>query len=144
MIYQIDFFAFGHPNINTQHKTTLMITKDNFVTQKGDCIVAIAANIGLSDFPEKIKKAVRRNDSKIILTMNVDNCYFEIRGNGHPKITYNHPTDIVSRKSAYVCDRTLMVLADKSACDIPFELLNTLRNKEQKINFTLLIICDTK
>ena len=144
MKYQIDFFAFGHPNINTQHKTTLMITKDNFVTKKGDCIVAIDANIGLSDFPEKIKKAVRRNDSKIILTMNVDNCYFKIKGKGHPKITYNHPTDIVSRKSAYVCDRTLMVLADKAACDIPFELLNTLRNNEQKINFNLLVICDTK
>ena len=40
MKYQLDFFAFGHPNINPKHKTTLMITKDNLVTTKGDCIVA--------------------------------------------------------------------------------------------------------
>jgi hypothetical protein len=75
--------------------------------------------------------------------MNVDNCSFKIKGKGHPKITYNHPTDIVARKSNFVCDRTLMVLADKAACDIPFDLLNSLRNKEQKINFNLMVVCDT-
>lgn len=144
MKYQVDFYGFGHPYINTQHKTTLMITKDTYVTQQGDCIVAIAANIGLSDFNEVIKKAVRTNDSMIILTMIVDDRYFQITGRGHPKLTYNHSTDMVARKSAYVCDRTLMVLADRAACDIPIELLNCLRNKQQKINFSLSVICDTK
>jgi len=48
-----------------------------------------------------------------------------------------HPTDIVIRKSDYICNRTLAIRADKSAKDLPRELAEKLKNPQQKINVTL-------
>jgi len=49
-----------------------------------------------------------------------------IEGRGNPHLTFSHPTEIVGRKSSHVSDRTLMVGADKAACDIRRDLVKML------------------
>ena len=47
--------AFGHKNVRATHRTTLEITKDEELSVRGDCIVAVAADKGFFDLKPKFK-----------------------------------------------------------------------------------------
>ena len=125
------FTAYGHPNITATHQTTIMTTKDSHLTKNGDCIVAIKSEKALSDLGPDFKKAARNHDAKIILKINVNGEVFEVTGRGHPELTYQHSHDIVARKSGFICDRTLMIDADKAACDIHPSFIEQLQHSTQ-------------
>ncbi|HIP17482.1 MAG TPA: DUF371 domain-containing protein [Methanothermococcus okinawensis] len=118
--------AKGHPNIKSTHKTTLEITKENYLTPRGDCILGISANRSMRDFPEEFKEKLRNSD-KITVEITVDNLKEVIVGKGHKDLILNHPTDIVIRKSDYLCPRTLFINADKGAKDIDRKLVDKLK-----------------
>ena len=46
---------------------------------------------------------------------------------------------MVVRKSDYVGSRTLAVHADKAACDLSRDLIEKLKNPEQKVKITLAV-----
>ncbi len=119
MMFTTSFKARGHPNIISTHRTTLMTTRDKHLSTRGDCIVAVSAEKGLLDLPDHLKDAARSRETEISLKLEAGGDEFTVRGRGHPGLTYADPSDIVVRKSGYVCSRTLMVGADKAACDIP-------------------------
>jgi hypothetical protein len=56
---------------------------------------------------------------------------------GSPNLKLVHPSDIVVRKSIYICNRTLAIRADKAAQGLSRELVNQLRNSRQKVKITL-------
>ena len=59
-------------------------------------------------------------------------------GYGQPDLTLKHPTDMVCRKSNYRCSRTLMVKADKAACDLKKELIDDLKEgKDLKVTIII-------
>jgi len=68
-----------------------------------------------------------------------DNLKEVVSAFGSPKLILSHPTDMVVRKSSYVCDRTLAVKADKAACDLSRKLVEKLRNPRQKVKITLTV-----
>ena len=129
MMLTTSFKAQGHPNIISTHQTTLMTTRDNHLSKRGDCVVAVNAERGLLDLPEDIKEAARSGETVISLRLEASGEEFTVRGRGHPGLTYTDPSDIVARKSRYVCGRTLMVGADKAACDIPDSFRRTLQGE---------------
>ena len=133
------FKARGHPNIRSTHKTTLMTTKERRLTPGGDCVVAVEAEKGLWDMSDEIKEASRSSDAVITFTLVVNEMEFTALGRGHPGLTYSDPVDIVVRKSGYVCGRTLMVHADKAACDIPQDLVRLLADENNEITVTITI-----
>lgn len=133
------FKARGHPNITASHRTTLMVTREPDVTLRGDCIVAVAAEKGLRDLDPQVKEAMRIRDAKIRLILQADGLTFQVSGRGDPRLTLSHPTDIVTRRSSYVCDRTLMIGADKAANDIEPRLVRMLQKREQVVNITLVV-----
>jgi len=118
--------AKGHPNVKCTHKTTLEITKEDYLTSTGDCIIGISADKSMLDFPEDFKERIR-NASRIVVEIQVDELREVITGRGHRDLLLDHPTDIVIRKSNYICPRTLMISADKSARDIDREMVRRLR-----------------
>lgn len=136
-MYKVQFTVYGHPSVTAKHKRTIMLTKEDYLTQKGDCIIGIKAEKGLRDFCEDIKNAARYKESMIILSIKTGNITLDITGRGHPNLSYDHPTDIVARKSNYTCDRTLMVNANLAACDFPQEIINLLQMNDQKIIITI-------
>lgn len=140
MQYITEFTAYGHSNISSEHQTTLMITRDDYLTPRGNCIISIKSDKGLSDFEPEMKKAARNKDAKISLTFSIDDINFTINGRGHPKLTYQHSSDIVARKSNYICDKTLMIKADKAAIDIPQEVVNSLKCGKKLINIKITIV----
>jgi len=133
----LEFTARGHPNIICSHHTTLMVTKDLHVSTKGDCVVAVGADVALADLPSEFKEAARNPNTVITLTLEVGPHRFTVAGRGHPDLTYGHPRDMVARRSCFTCSRTLMVSADKAAEDVLGEILPALQSSGSVIKVTL-------
>ena len=130
--------AYGHPNIRATHRSTLEITKEESLTPRGDCIIAVKADKGLYELSDEFKRVVGREGSKIKLIIEVGGLKEEITGFGSPKLTLSHPTDIVCRKSSYTCDRTLMIKANKAAMDIDRKIVKKLKNPDVQVKITLI------
>ena len=131
--------AFGHENILGVHPTTLMITKDVHVSKNGDCIVAMSADKSVIDLRVQFKEELCKPNAKIIITIEAGGYREEIKASGSPNLCLCHQTDIVIRKSDYICHRTLAIWADKSANDLSRELVEKLRNPKQPITITLKV-----
>jgi len=116
--------AYGHPNIKATHKTTIEVTKENYLTDKGDCILGISADKGLRDMKDFLDQNKRRN---IKVDLIVEDLVETIKGYLDPRLTFLDEKDIVIRKSSYICDRTLMINADKSASEINRKIVQRLK-----------------
>ena len=62
-----------------------------------------------------------------------------VKAKGNPRLLFTHPTDLVIRKSNYVCGRTLAIRADKAASDLSKKLIERIRDSNQKIRITLAV-----
>ena len=133
------FFGYGHENMQATHKTTLEFTRDMHLSKRGDCIVAVAADKALADLTAEFKENLRKPNAKLTITIEADGTTEQVTAEGSPQLTLKHPTDMVIRKSGYVCSRTLAVHADKAACDLSRDLVEKLKNPEQKVKVTLAV-----
>lgn len=118
--------ARGHGNVRAMHETTLEISRENFLTPRGDCIIAISADKGLADLDEGIKKHLKSGD-KITIEISCGDMKEKVIGYGDPRLTFKSKKSIIIRKSDFVCDRTLCIRADKSAADLNRELVKKIR-----------------
>ena len=127
----------GHKNILSLHQKTLEITKDDELTSNGDCIVGVSANISCVDLPEKMKKKIRNPKTKIIFSIRAGNRKFTIQGNGSKKLSLKHTKDIVLRKSAFTCSRTIAINCNNASSDIPRDFVKILQNPKTLGNMTI-------
>ena len=118
----------GHKNILSLHKKTIEITKDDELTVNGDCIVGINSSLACIDLPEKFKKKIQTQDIVILFTIVADEHSFSIRGKGSDKLTLKHTSDIVLRKSEFICSRTISINCDKASDDIPRDMIKKLQS----------------
>jgi hypothetical protein len=130
-------FGYGHENILATHKTTLEFTKDTHLSKKGDCIVTVAADRGLADLSAEFKENLRKPHAKLTLTIEASGVIEQVNAYGSPRLILTHSTDVVIRKSDYVCNRTMAVHADKAAQDLSRDLVEKLKNPKQKVKITL-------
>ena len=130
-------FGYGHENILATHKTTLEFTKDTHLSKKGDCIVTVAADKALADLSAEFKEKLRKPHAKLTLTIEAGGIIEQVNAHGSPQLILTHPTDMVIRKSDYVCNRTLAVHADKAAQDLSRDFVEKLKNPKQKVKITL-------
>ncbi|MFH1821281.1 MAG: DUF371 domain-containing protein [Methanobacteriota archaeon] len=119
--------AKGHPMVTARHRTTFMITKDGEVGPRGDCIIGVRAERSSIELDSDLKKLVA-SGAPLLITLRAGKLVEKIRARGHPSINLNHLTDIVIRKSKFICGRTLAVGADKAAEDLSREFVHALRN----------------
>ena len=127
----------GHKNILSLHQKTIEITKDEELTSNGDCIVGVSANISCVDLPEKMKKKIRNPKTKITFSIRAGNKKFTIQGNGSKKLSLKHTKDIVLRKSAFTCSRTIAINCDNASSDIPRDFVKILQNPKTLGNMTI-------
>ena len=127
----------GHKNILSLHKKTIEITKYSELTVNGDCIVGTNSTLACVDLPEKFKKKLQNPDTTIEFTIVADEHSFSIHGKGSDKLTLKHTNDIVLRKSAFTCSRTIAIKCDKASDDIPRVIIKKLQNP--KTNGKLII-----
>ena len=127
----------GHKNILSLHKKTIEITKDSELTVNGDCIIGTNSTLACVDLPEKFKKKLQNPDTTIEFTIVADEHSFSIHGKGSDKLTLKHTNDIVLRKSAFTCSRTIAIKCDKASDDIPRIMIKKLQSP--KTNGKLII-----
>ena len=130
----------GHEQVLSLHEKTLEITKDNSLTPQGDCIVGVNSDISCIDLPEKMKQKIQNPESKISFTLKVGKFSFKIHGHGSEKLTLKHVSDIVLRKSAFTCSRTIAINCDKASSDLPRDMIHLLQNPKTKGTMTIEIL----
>ena len=122
----------GHEHVLSLHEKTLEITKEENLTPNGDCILGVNSSMACIDLPEKMKKKIQNPKSKIKFAINVGKFSFQVQGQGSEKLTLKHVSDIVLRKSAFTCSRTIAINCDKASSDIPRDLVSLLQNPQTK------------
>jgi len=135
----IVIFAHGHENIQATHETTFEITKEPTLTKHGDCIIAVEATKGAADLSLEFKEAARKKDAQITITIEAGELKEILRTRGSPRLLFTHPTDLVVRKTDYVCGRTLAIRADKAASDLSRKLVEKIQDSNQGIRITLAV-----
>ena len=135
----VAIFAHGHENIQATHETTLEITKEPTLTKRGDCIIAVEATNGAADLPLEFKEAARKKGAQITITIEAGELKEIVRAKGSPRLLFTHPTDLVVRKTDYVCGRTLAIAADKAASDLSRKLVEKIQDCNQGIRITLAV-----
>ena len=127
--------AKGHKLIKATHKSTLEITKENFLTEKGDCIIGINSTHSVKDLPQDLKEHLL-NEGKIKIEIKVDDLIDIIIAYGSKNLKLSNEKSIVIRKSDYIDDRTLAIYSNKSAKDIDRRIIEKL--KEEKDLFFII------
>ena len=118
----------GHKNILSLHKKTIEITKDDKLTVNGDCIIGTNSTLACIDLPEKFKKKIQDPNTEITFCIVSGEHSFFIRGMGSEKLTLKHTSDIVLRKSAFTCSRTIAIKCDKASDDMPRKMVEKLQD----------------
>ena len=131
--------AYGHKNIQATHKSTLEITKETELSKKGNCIIAVSASKAVADLGSEFKENLRKENAKITMLIEAEDIVEVVNALGSSRLILTHPTDIVARKSNYICSRTLAIQADKAACDFSRKLVEKLKNPKQKVKITLTV-----
>jgi len=124
--------CYGHKNVKATHRSTLEITKENYLTPRGDCIICIKANKGLKELSDEIKEALK-SGKKVKIRITADDIVDELEAVGDERLTFENEISMVIRKSEYVDGRTLAIRANKAARDIKRELVEKLKNPEQRV-----------
>lgn len=130
--------AKGHFNVRAKHRTTLEITKDDYLTPRGDCIIGILSDKGAKDISEETKKLLKRDETYVYLVIHVEGLTDIIRGRGSSKLKLTDPNRMIFRKSNYICEATVMINSDKSAKDINREIVRKLRTDQSNMVAILL------
>ena len=115
--------ARGHVNVSAKHKNTLEFTKEDYLTPTGDCIIAIESDKAMPELSPAFKAALKNKDARLKITIECEGLTDVIIACGHPNLILTHPTDLVVRKSKFICPRTLAIRSDKGACDLDRSLI---------------------
>ena len=129
--------AHGHENVQAAHKTTMEITKVPHLSEEGTCIIAVSADKALADLSLKFKNIMRKKNSKLTVLIEAGRVAEVLNASGSPRLVLTHLTDMVIRKSDYICSRTLAINADKAAVDLSKALVAALKDPEQNVKITL-------
>ena len=133
----VRFTARGHPLISSLHATTIEITREPHISERGDCIVAVGSEYGLKDIPAVMKRTLASENGRCRLTLKVQDQVFRVQGKGSPSLTFADPSEIVVRKSGFVSERTLMVYSDMAAMDIPRRMVKLLQDPGEIITIEI-------
>jgi len=127
--------AKGHKLVSATHKSTFEVTKENYLTERGICIIGISADHAAKDFPNWLKEYLK-SGKEIIIEIRVDELNDFIRAYGSDKLTFKDDKSFVIRKSNYIDDRTVAIMSNKAAIDIDRRIIELLKmEKEMEIIF---------
>ena len=128
----------GPPNIQSLHKSTFEITKEEELTLSGDCIIGVGADKGCADLSEDFKKALQTPGAELITVFSANGVTAMVTAKGAEGLSLTDPEDMVWRKSSFVCGRTIATAADAAARDLPRELIEELK-KGAEMTVTLSV-----
>ena len=133
MIILDSISAVGHPFVQCTHSTTIELTKDDYLTEKGTCILGIKASKACYDLNLVLKKKIK-NGEKIDVVIKVDDIVDSFYGYGNNNLTLLSKKDLVFRKSNFICDRTILINCTKSSRELNRNLTKKLTNSKKQVS----------
>lgn len=130
----------GHPFVLGTHPTTFEVTCEDHLTENGNCIVGIGAEKGCAGLSEEFRHVLSRDDAVLLTRLECGGVVAEITSRGSARMTLDHPTDLVWRRSTFVCGRTIGILSDKVAVTLPEDLIKNLMSGKEML-VTLTVTC---
>lgn len=130
MIFEVGFW--GHRNVRSLHGSTIEVTTSTSLTPAGDCIIGVGADCGCAGLPKGLKGALRNRAARVRLTIGAGAHSYSVMGAGDPALALSHPHDLVMRRSAFTCPRTLAVGCGGSASSIPRPLVEALQRPDTR------------
>jgi hypothetical protein len=121
----------GHPLVLGTHPTTFEVTCENHLTKNGNCIIGIAADRGCAGLSPEFKSVLAHDDAVLITRLECGGVAAHVRSGGSSQFLLNHPTDLVWRKSTFVCGRTIGIRSDHVAVTLSMELVRNLKAGEE-------------
>lgn len=118
--------AVGHENVTARHASTFEVTREEWLTPAGDCILAVGADRAPADFDRDFAAACRDPTATITARLRVDGAEATIVGRGHPDLAFADERSLVGRTSDHADDRTVLVGADAAAADLDRGLVGAL------------------
>ncbi|MFA4825304.1 MAG: DUF371 domain-containing protein [Methanoregula sp.] len=116
----------GHPLVSGNHPTTFEVTAESHLTSTGNCIIGIAADKGCAGLSSEFKKVLSHDDARLLTRLACGESEVEIHSRGSSQFTLTHPTDMVWRRSGFVCGRTIGIHSDRVAATLPDALIKNL------------------
>ncbi|MFA4861090.1 DUF371 domain-containing protein [Methanoregula sp.] len=116
----------GHPLVLGTHPTTFEVTCEDHLTASGNCIIGIGADRGCAGLSPEFKSMLAHDDTILKTRLECNGVLAEIRSFGSSQMTLDHPTDMVWRKSTFVCGRTIGIQSDAVALTLPRDLVRNL------------------
>lgn len=133
IMVQDEIIFYGHHNVLCNHKRTIEVTKDNYLTMKGDCIIGINANKGCYDLNEKLKRNLKKNETFIKFEIVVESENYEFHGYGNDKLTLLNKHELVLRKTEFTCNRTAAIKCNGASSDVPPDMVRLLQQGRKGI-----------
>jgi len=131
-----EIIAYGHPSITATHSTTFEITKSGNLGEEANCIIAVKANRACKDLKKEFKETLKEG-KKVEITIEVGEVNDKITAYGSPALKLTNEKEIVVRKTDFIDDRTLAILADKAANELKKELIEKLKDSKKEVKITL-------
>ena len=127
----------GHPLVLGTHPTTFEVTCEDHLSKNGNCIVGIAADKGCAGLSPAFKSVLTHDDAVLITLLECNGVSATVRSRGSSQLLLDHPTDMVWRKSTFICGRTIGIISDRVALTLPRELMIRLaRGNEMIVTLT--------
>jgi len=123
----------GHPLVSGTHPTTFEVTAEPHLTCTGNCIIGIAADKGCAGLSLEFRQVLAHDDARLLTRLRCGEVEVEIHSKGSLQFTLTHPTDMVWRRSTFVCNRTIGILSDRVAATLPDELIKNLIAEEKMV-----------
>jgi hypothetical protein len=124
MIEEIHFT--GSKNISATHPTTLEITRANWLTKNGNCIIGINADKGCATLGLVFKKAIKAGHP-LNFTLITEDKSFKFIAYGSSRLQLTDGYELVVRKSEFISPRTMAIRSSAAAADIPREMISYLK-----------------
>lgn len=127
------FLCYGHPNILAKHVKTIEFTKDDSLTERGDCIIGIKADFELEELKKFTKKI-----SIICCVVDPDTgepIFSKFKCKVNSKFNSNH--ELVLRKSGFQSPRTFGLGLDRGANHLDRRIVELMQNPEQVMEVTV-------
>jgi len=117
----------GHPLVRGTHPTTFEVTTEDHLTRQGDCIIGVRADRGAVGLLPEFRRVLADDRAVLLTRLTAGKFSAEVHGQGSSRMTLAHPTDLVWRRSSFVCPRTVAIHCDHTAATLPRELIRALR-----------------
>ena len=117
----------GHPLVLGTHPTTFEVTREEHLTENGNCIVGVGADKGCAGLSPEFKECLAHDDAVLVTRLLAGGVEAVIRSRGADGLLLNHSTDMVWRRSMFTCGRTIGICSDQVAASLPRALIEVLK-----------------